>query len=269
MFRSPGTKRIVALGFAAIVALSLGGCSMFGSSKSASKGPAKPVVTVAVTAPAQARGSGTPSTVQRTADAGLPGAFIPGAAAAGQRNPDYQLGPLDLVEVKVFQLPDLDRTARVDQNGIITLPLIGPVEAAGRTLSELESSIAQKYGESYLQSPRVTVFIKEYASQRVTVSGAVNGPGQFVLQGPTTLVEAIALAKGLNDIASTSDIALIRFVNGERDGQFHDLNSIIKGKTIDPVLKGGDIVFVQQSGLRATMKDLLQTSPVLSVIRGF
>lgn len=263
-------NRVASLVLLTMAALLLNACSMFGSSKGSAMHPSGAGKTVSTQkpGPAVASGSQLRGAQQSSAVTGVPGAAAP-ALPEGQRNADYRLGPLDLVEIKVFQLPDLDRAARVDQNGLITMPLIGPVQATGKTQSELETEIERLYGEKYLQDPRVTVFVKEYGSQRVTVAGAVQGPGLFVLAGPTTLLEAVALAKGLSDVASSSDIALIRFVDGQRTGQFYDLDDIVKGKTPDPVLVGGDIVYVQTSGIRVTMKELMQTSPILSVIRGF
>lgn len=262
-------NRMLALGLIAIASLALGACSMFGGSKSAA---------------GKVSANTTKSGSLQSAAAGKPEPLVPGSAirkaaagsdtlgvpvASGQTSPDYLLGPLDVIEVKVFQLPDLDRTARIDQNGMVTLQLLGQVVAAGKTQSQLEAEIARLYAASYLQDPRVTVFVKEYGSQRITVAGAVHGPGVFVLTGPTTLLESVAMAKGLTDVASSSDIALIRFVNGQRTGKFYSLDEVVKGKSPDPILKGGDIVFVQTSGLRATMKELMQASPVLSIIGGF
>jgi polysaccharide export outer membrane protein len=180
----------------------------------------------------------------------------------------YRIGALDLLEIKIFKLPDLDRTARVDQDGNVTLPLIGSVRATGKTVAELENEIAGLYRANYLQDPRVSVFIKEYASQRVAVTGAVMAPGIFFLSGPTSLLEGVTLAKGLNDVGSASDIALIRRVGGKRIGTFHDLSEIIAGTEPDPQLAGGDIIVVQASQFRQTMKDLMQTLPVLALMPG-
>lgn len=179
---------------------------------------------------------------------------------------DYRVGSQDLLEVKVFQIEDLDRAVRVDQTGEISLPLIGKVQAAGRTVVELEDKIAELYAASYLQNPRVSVFVKEYASQRVAVTGAVVEPGIFVLTGPTSLLAAVSLAKGPNVIASYSDVALIRNEGGQRNGTFHDLDAIIAGTEPDPRVIGGDIVVVQRSGWQQTMQQLMQVAPILTFL---
>jgi polysaccharide export outer membrane protein len=92
-------------------------------------------------------------------------------AAIGR--PEYRIGPSDLLSVTVFQTKDLDREVRVDNAGQVSLPLIGAVEAAGRTAHELEADLATRYGARYLQDPQISVFVKEFASQRVSVDGAV------------------------------------------------------------------------------------------------
>jgi polysaccharide export outer membrane protein len=192
---------------------------------------------------------------------------IPAALEAADTRPvDYRVGALDLLEVKVFQIDDLQRTVRVDQNGEVTLPLIGPVRASGRTVGELETEIARLYSENYLQNPRVSVFVKEYASQRIAVTGAVVQPGMFTLDAPTSLLGAVSLARGPNDIASYEDVAIIRTANGRREGSFHNLDRIIAGKEEDPRVLGGDIVVVQRSGLRQTMQEVMSFAPLLSII---
>ena len=105
---------------------------------------------------------------------------------------DYRIGPLDLLSVSVMGVSDLSQDIRVNAGGDITLPLIGAVHAGGRTVEELQGDIAKKLSEGYLQNPQVTVFIKEYTSQRITVEGAVVKPGAIPLIGSTTLLQTIA-----------------------------------------------------------------------------
>ena len=110
---------------------------------------------------------------------------------------DYRISPSDVVEVSVFGVADLTRTVQVSTNGAISLPLIKTVQAAGKTASELELIIAAKLEATYLQSPQVSVFVKEYTSQRITVDGAVNKPGIFPTTGQLSLLQSIALAGAL------------------------------------------------------------------------
>ena len=105
---------------------------------------------------------------------------------------DYRIGAEDLLEIQVFGVDQLARTVRVNMRGFISLPLVGPVGVAGLTAPEAEALIVKKFGESYLQDPQVSLFIKEFTVQRVTIEGAVNRPGIFPIRGPTSLLQALA-----------------------------------------------------------------------------
>src|SRR5690606_32406111 len=111
----------------------------------------------------------------------------------------YRIGAQDLLEVSVFGVKDLKQEVRVNSNGQISLPLIGGVMAGGKTIPELEQHIATKLQDGYLQNPQVSVFVKEFTSQQVTVSGTVKKPGIYPLTGKTSLLQALAMAEGLTD----------------------------------------------------------------------
>ena len=123
---------------------------------------------------------------------------------------DYKIGPQDVLDISVFKVPELSRSVQVADSGTINLPLVGEVEATGRTARDIEHDLATKLGAKYLQSPQVTVYIKEYNSQRVTVDGAVKKPGVYPIRGKTTLMQSVALAEGLNDVSDSSDIVIFR-----------------------------------------------------------
>jgi polysaccharide export outer membrane protein len=108
---------------------------------------------------------------------------------------DYRIGAKDLLEIAVFELPELNQTVRVSEDGSITLSLLGKVEVAGLTAQELEKKLATLLDQQFTKGAHVTVFIKEY--QKVSIIGAVGQPGQYQLIGPTTLLQAIAQAGGL------------------------------------------------------------------------
>jgi polysaccharide export outer membrane protein len=108
---------------------------------------------------------------------------------------DYRIGAKDLLEITVYELPELSQTVRVYEDGSITLTLLGRVEVAGLTAQEIEKKLAGLLDQQFTKGAHVTVFIKEY--QKVSITGAVGRPGQYELVGPTTLLEAIAQAGGL------------------------------------------------------------------------
>jgi len=172
---------------------------------------------------------------------------------------DYRIGPSDLLEISVFQVPDLSRTVRVNASGAITMPLIGQVPAGGLTGPQLESLIAQKLQESYLQNPQVSVFIKEFVSQRVTVGGSVNKSGVFPISGKTTLMQAIAMAGGLGKFAVESDVKIIRTLgDGSRQVLTYDLEPIRKGEAADPAVQTSDVIVVANSEVRERVRGLAE-----------
>jgi polysaccharide export outer membrane protein len=197
-------------------------------------------------------------------------AAVPAAAAA--ENPlaltvdDYHIGPSDLLEISVFQVPDLSRTVRVNARGGLTMPLIGEVQAGGLTGQQLEKLIAQKLQETYLQDPQVSVFIKEFVSQRVTVSGSVNKAGVFPISGKTTLMQAIAMAGGLEKFADENDIKIFRTgQNGTREVLNFDLEPIRKGEAEDPELRTSDVVVVARSDGRYAWRNAAEFLRDISV----
>src|SRR5690606_22978927 len=123
---------------------------------------------------------------------------------------DVPVARNDLLSIDVFQVDELDKKVRVDANGRISLPLIGMVDAAGKTVHELASDIAREYGRKYLQDPQVTVFVEESAGQRVTVDGAVKKPGIYPITSGSTLLQAIAQAGGLDEIADETKLYVFR-----------------------------------------------------------
>jgi polysaccharide biosynthesis/export protein len=175
---------------------------------------------------------------------------------------DYKISALDVLEVTVFGVPDLSRTTQVSSSGVITLPLINAVKAGGKTQSQLEKDIASKLAAAYLQSPQVTVFVKEYNSQKITVDGAVKKPGIFPVTGQTSLIQAIALAEGLSTVADPSGIIIFRIVNNKRLAARFDLKQVRSGKIQDPILKAGDIVMVDESATRTTLRDVKEALPL-------
>jgi polysaccharide export outer membrane protein len=113
---------------------------------------------------------------------------------------DYQIGAKDLLEITVFELPELNQTVRVSEDGSITLSLLGRVEVSGLTAQELEKRVATLLDKQYTKGAHVTVFIKEY--QKISIMGAVGNPGQYQIVGPTTLLQVIAQAGGFTSQAA-------------------------------------------------------------------
>lgn len=169
---------------------------------------------------------------------------------------DYRVGPNDLLDIEVLDLENSKRTVRVNAAGAITLPLIGAVVVAGLTAQQVEAHLAGKYSEKYLQNPQVSVFIKEFTTERITVDGAVVKPGIYPLTGQITLLRALALAGGFGPIAESSEVMLFRVNDkGERQVATFDVDKIRAGKSDDPIIKGDDLIVVQRDANRRLLKD--------------
>ena len=205
----------------------------------------------------------TSATTTTTATPGDPkselkGDFVPAVVGIpSDPGPEraYRIGPYDLLKIQVFQAAELSSDVRVDDAGLVIMPLIGAVKVGGLTPAEAEQDIANKLGQSYLQNPQVRIFVSEYASQKVTVIGQVKKPGVFPVAGRTTLMQAIALAGGLDDVAKKEEIVVFRKQpSGSVNAYVVDMESIEEGKLTDPVIVGDDRVVVPKSGTAVLTK---------------
>jgi polysaccharide export outer membrane protein len=178
---------------------------------------------------------------------------------------DYRVGPLDVLDIEVFGVPDLTRSVRVSEGGDFSLPLVGRVPAGGKTVGEIEQDVAARLKDGFMENPQVTVFVKDYMSQRVTVEGAVREPGIFSLTGRTSLLQVIAMCKGLDELANPGGVVIYRNIEGKRYAAAFDIREIRAGRLIDPEVLGSDIVVVDFSGARSNMKDFLYTLPALAL----
>ena len=185
-----------------------------------------------------------------------PGLVPPSRSVARVGMRDYRIGPDDLLEIQVFGIDQLSRAVRVNSRGNVSLPLIGTVEIGGMTALEAETSIASKLADNYLQDPQVSVFIKEYTSQRVTIEGAVNRPGIYPLRGQTTLLRSLAVAGGQGNLSDMSEVLLFREdASGKRETLVYDVERIRRGEVEDPIVMNEDLIVVNRSRSRALFKD--------------
>lgn len=126
----------------------------------------------------------------------------------------YQIGREDVLDVAVWRDPDLSRTVPVRPDGKISLPLLGDVEAVGKTPHELAQALTEAL-HPFVQEPRVSVIVREVNSTRVYVTGEVAQPGAYALRGQMSLVQLIALAGGFSDFADREAIRIISQGDGE------------------------------------------------------
>ena len=153
-------------------------------------------------------GSGTASAP--TNSAATPPAQNADASAAVKAHDDsFVIGNDDVLAINVWKEPDVSRSVPVRSDGKISLPLVGEVQAAGRTPLKLEQDIAARL-KSFIAEPEVTVIVQQINSQKINILGMVNKPGSYLLTNSATVLDAIALAGGFRDFAKQKAIYVLR-----------------------------------------------------------
>ena len=172
------------------------------------------------------------------------------AAAAAVKVPvppaEYLIGPDDVLAVNVWKEPEISRTLPVRPDGNISLPLVGDLTASGRTPAQLQNEIRQQL-TAYLSNPEVAVVLQEAKSHKFNIVGEVQKPGTYVISGPMTILDAIALAGGLRDFARQTKIYVLRFnADGSRARVPFNYKQVIKGDALktDVQLQPRDTVVV-------------------------
>jgi polysaccharide export outer membrane protein len=170
----------------------------------------------------------------------------PPADVLGGPGTDYRIGRQDLLEIRVFDVDQLNQTVRVADDGSITMPLLGRLSAAGRTKSELEGVIAGLLENGFVRDPQVTVFVKEFESKKVAVTGAVKSPGSFEMLGRKTLLEMLSLAGGLDRDLGSEIVIFRRDAAGTTRRIPVDLVRLVyhADPALNLPLEPGDIVYV-------------------------
>ena len=203
----------------------------------------------------------------------------PGRSAAAvlvSPEEDYRIGPNDLVDIKVENMPELTQAWRVTAAGTFLLPYIGRVTAAKKTTEELALLIAEKLRGDYLKDPRVTVSVKEYNSRSFFIQGSVRNPGVFQIEGRPTMLELLTLAGGLTEkhgatayilrkikapASKDPEIAKVATGNAEKSEtepgseqtpkyelKSANINGLLKGRfDQDVLLEAGDVVNIPNS----------------------
>ncbi len=186
-------------------------------------------------------------------------------ALSDPKSSSYKVGPLDVLEITVFKAPELSKPFQVSEAGTINFPLIGDVEAGGKSARELETLLAKKLGAKYLQNPQISVFVKEHNSQRITVEGAVKKPGVIPMAGGMSLLQAVAQAGGLDELAE-SNAVVFRVIDGKRFAVRYDIADIRAGRADDPALRSGDVIVIATSDFKQGLNTVLRLVPLATIV---
>ena len=182
----------------------------------------------------------------------------------------YALGAGDIVAVRVYGEPELTvEEIALDNGGVVSLPLIGDVPAAGLTATELARAIERAYGARYLRDPRVSVIIKEGRQRSIAVEGEVEQPGVFDYVEGQTLLSALALARSPTETAKLDEVMVFRTAGEQKFAARFDVQAIRAGRSPDVPLRAGDTVVVGYSRLRGAFQDALRAVPVIGVFRPY
>lgn len=179
----------------------------------------------------------TPGSIKSNARAAVPAETAsltqPVNIVAGKPHDDsFVIGSGDVLSVSVWKQPDISRSLPVRSDGRISLPLIGEVQASGRTPSKLEEEITGKL-KPFLAEPEVTVIVEQVNSENFNILGRVLKPGSYPLKNSTTILDAIAIAGGCRDFAKHKGIYLLRVGPDGRQSRIpFNYQDVIKGKNI-------------------------------------
>lgn len=163
---------------------------------------------------------------------------------------DYILQPLDLLQIRVFQEPEMDREVRMSREAAVMLPLIGRVNLEGKTIRRAEELVQKLYDRDYLVNPQINITVLEYARRTVNVLGSVGQPGEieFPREEGLTLLEAISRAGGFTRLGDRKKIRLTRQTDsGESENYIINADDMIEGDSAEQwSLQTGDLIFVPE-----------------------
>jgi polysaccharide export outer membrane protein len=176
-------------------------------------------------------------------------ALVMAFCLVGTVRAEYLIGTDDIVQVKIYGYDDLTTSIRVSENGRIALPLIGEVEVAGQTEFDAAHKITQLLGKGgFIQDANVTVTIFEYKNQQISVLGQIKAPGIYVLKSKTTLVDMIAMAGGLGELADNR-VIITRLINGKPIKLEVDLRAALESpeRSEKVFIEKGDVIYIPKA----------------------
>jgi polysaccharide export outer membrane protein len=218
------------------------GCALPFSSKTATVSAQEPVLADTTSAPAATPASliEAPAATPEPATAASPAA----PARIVESSDAFRIGPEDVLDVQVWKNDELSRVVPVRPDGMISLPLVNDIRAAGLTAVELRQAVTQRLSE-FIPSPEVSVMVREVHSVKVAVLGAVRMPGHYEVKSAATVLELIARAQGLTEFADRGRIVVLRQNGGETTRIPFNYRKVAEGSEQDNFyVRPGDIIVV-------------------------
>lgn len=152
----------------------------------------------------------------------------------------------DVIKLTFPGAPELNQSQKIRTDGKVNLPLIGEVQASGKTIAALQSELIQRY-KAELKTSTVIVTLESSVTQ-VVISGSVGHPGKFTFERPTTVFQAIMEAGGVSEFGTLKNVHLVRLINGQQQTEVLDLRPVTSGKPTTPYyVRDGDVIYVQRT----------------------
>lgn len=169
-------------------------------------------------------------------------------AQAVVANPSYKINPGDILRIDVWNEESLTREIAVSPDGYISFPLAGSLKMGGNTVTDNEAALSEALGKYLKDKPTVTVTVQQLLGNKIYVIGKVNRPGEYPINRPTDVMQALSVAGGLNTFAAESKILVLRRINtGEQISIPFDYSDVKAGEDLQSniVLQSGDVVVVR------------------------
>jgi len=167
------------------------------------------------------------------------------AQAHAQAQPAYFVKPGDVLEISVWKEPDLQRTVLIRPDGAFSFPLVGEVDAKGRSVADLNKLVSDRLSK-YIADAVVTVSIQEVKGNKIFVIGQVNKPGEFIVNPSVNVMQALSMAGGLTAFAAANDIKILRRTGTAQEAMAFQYADVVRGRSLNQnvELVSGDVVVV-------------------------
>jgi polysaccharide biosynthesis/export protein len=167
------------------------------------------------------------------------------AFAAQAADSGYAVKPGDVLEISVWKEPDLQRTVLVRPDGAFSFPLVGEIDARGKSVSELNKLVSDRLGK-YIADAVVTVSLTEVKGNKIFVIGQVNKPGEFIVNPSVNVMQALSMAGGVTAFAATNDIKILRRNGTTQQAMAFQYGDVVRGRSLEQnvELLSGDVVVV-------------------------
>jgi polysaccharide export outer membrane protein len=166
-------------------------------------------------------------------------------SAHAQATASYHVKPGDVLEISVWKEPDLQRQVLVRPDGAFSFPLVGEVDARGKTVAELNKVVSERLSR-YISDAVVTISVQTINGNKIYVLGQVNKPGEFIVNPSVNIMQALSMAGGTTPFAATNDIIVLRGQGKQQNAMAFRYNDVVRGRSLDTNIEllAGDIVVV-------------------------